>query len=177
MGYKYASFLGLVSFDCHPRSPFFSHRRRALLLLISVFSFRHHSLALLRRSLPFRQQHSLSLLKRLLARYLCSEVPAGLLCSPPPGARTLRIALSLSLLSESRHCSRPVGHVRDGKRCQRMSTAASSIEDASMSPPSGARCRPPRYHHGCDATFDPPPWPRSPCRKSSSRWKLITPFY
>jgi hypothetical protein len=39
----YASFLGLVSFDCHPRSPFFSHRRRTLLLLISVFSFDCHS--------------------------------------------------------------------------------------------------------------------------------------
>jgi hypothetical protein len=57
----YARVLGLVSFDCHIGSPFFSHRRRTLLLLVSVFSFRHHSLSLRRRPLPFRQQHSIAL--------------------------------------------------------------------------------------------------------------------
>jgi hypothetical protein len=66
---------------------FFSHRRLALLLLVFVFSFRHHSLSHLRRPLPFRHQHSLSLLRRSLARSLCSEVPAGLPCSPPLATR------------------------------------------------------------------------------------------
>jgi hypothetical protein len=40
---RYARILGLVSFDCHPGSPFFSHPRRTLLFLVSVFSFGHHS--------------------------------------------------------------------------------------------------------------------------------------
>jgi hypothetical protein len=74
--------LGLVSFDCHLGSPFFSHQRRTLLLLVSVFSF--------------RQQHSLSLLIRSLTRSVCSDVPAGLSHSPPPAARALRIALNFS---------------------------------------------------------------------------------
>jgi hypothetical protein len=42
----YTRVLGLVSFDCHPGSPFFSDQIRTLLLLIYVFSFRHHSLSL-----------------------------------------------------------------------------------------------------------------------------------
>jgi hypothetical protein len=91
----YARFLGLVSFDCHPGSPLFSHQRHTLLLLVSVFSFRHLSLSLLRRSLPFRQQHLLSLLRRSLARSLCSLVPASLPHSPPPATHALRIVLSL----------------------------------------------------------------------------------
>jgi hypothetical protein len=64
-----------------------------LLLLIYVFSFRHHSFSLRRRPLPFRQQHLLYLLRRSLARSLFSDVPAGLSCSPLPAARALRIAL------------------------------------------------------------------------------------
>jgi hypothetical protein len=37
--------------------------------------------------------------------------------------------------------------------------------------------RPSRCRRGRDAAFDPPPRPHSPHRKSSSRWKLIGPFY
>jgi hypothetical protein len=92
----YACVLVLVSFDCHPGSPFFSHRRRTLLLLVSIFSFRCHLLSLRRRPLPFRQQHSLSLLRRSLARSLCSDIPTGLCRSSPPAARELRIALNFS---------------------------------------------------------------------------------
>jgi hypothetical protein len=36
--------------------------------------------------------------------------------------------------------------------------------------------RPPRSRRGLDAASDPPPRPRSPRRKSSSRWKLIGPL-
>jgi hypothetical protein len=88
--------LGLVSFDCHLGSPFFSHRRHTLLLLVYVFSLRHHSLSLRRRPLLFRQQHSLSLLRRSLARFVCSDVPAGLSRSPLPAARALGITLNFS---------------------------------------------------------------------------------
>jgi hypothetical protein len=88
--------LGLVSFDCHRGSPFFSHRRRTLLLLVSDFSFRHHSLPLRRRPLQFRQQHSLSLLRRSVARSVCSDVPANPCRSPPPAALAPRIALNFS---------------------------------------------------------------------------------
>jgi hypothetical protein len=101
--------LRLVSFDCHPGSPFFSHRRRTLLLLVYVFSFRHHSLCLRRRSLLFRQQHSLSLLRRSLARSVCSDVLAGLSCSPPPAARAVRIALNFSPQKAGAAAGRPAG--------------------------------------------------------------------
>jgi hypothetical protein len=88
--------LGLVSFDCHAGSPFFSHRRRMFLLLDYVFSFRHHSLSLRRRPLLIQQQHSLSLLKKSLARSVCLDVPAGLSRSPPLAARPLSISFNFS---------------------------------------------------------------------------------
>jgi hypothetical protein len=71
----------------------FSHRKCTLLLLISVFSFPHHSLCLCRRPLPFRY-NTRSLLKRSLARSVCSDVPAGLSSSLLPAARARRIALN-----------------------------------------------------------------------------------
>jgi hypothetical protein len=82
-----------------------------------------------------------------------------------------------SLSSESRCYSRPAGRVRDGERGQRTSTAASSKADTSVSPPPRARHRPVCYRRDRDAASDPPPRPCSPRRKSSSRWKLIAPFY
>jgi hypothetical protein len=90
----YAHFLGLISFIATQGHLFFSHQRCALLLLVSVFSFRHHSLSLLRRPLPFRQQHLLYLLIRSLTQSLCLEVPVGLPRSPLPATCALRIALS-----------------------------------------------------------------------------------
>jgi hypothetical protein len=138
-----ARFLGLVSFDCHPGQPFFLHRRRTLLLLVSVFSFRHHL---------------------FLSPQKATPVPTTTLTlSPqksPPGC---------PVRCHGQSCSRAAGRARDGERGQRMSTVASSKADASMSPPPWARCRPPHCRHGCDTAFDPPPRPRSPCRKSSSR--------
>jgi hypothetical protein len=40
--------------------------------------------------------HTLSLLKRSLARSVCSDVPAGLSCSQPPAVYALRITLNFS---------------------------------------------------------------------------------
>jgi hypothetical protein len=151
--------LGLVSFDCHPGSPFFSHRRRTLLLVISIFSFRHHSLSLRRRPLLFRQQHSLSLLISSLTQSVCSDVPVSLSCSPPPAAHALRIALNFSPQKAGAAAGRPA--------------ACATAKGANGRRP----CRPPHCCRGCDTAYDPTPRPRSPCRTSSSRWKLIAPFY
>jgi hypothetical protein len=154
----YARVLRLDSFDCHPGSPFFSHRRRTLLLLTSVFSFRHHSLSLHRRSLPFRQQHLLSLLRRSLARSVCSDVPASLSRSPPLAARALRIALNFS----PQKASAAAGWL----------AACAMVKGASRLLPR----RPPCCRRDRNAASDPPPRPRSPRRKSSSRCKLIVAF-
>jgi hypothetical protein len=56
------------------------------------------ALSLRRRPLLFRQQHSLSLslLRRSLARSVCSNVPTGLSRSLLLAARALRIALNFS---------------------------------------------------------------------------------
>jgi hypothetical protein len=152
------SCLRTLSFDCHPGLPFFSHRRRTLLLLVSVFSSWHHSLSVHRRTLMFRQQHSLSLLRRSLTRSVCSDVPAGLSRSPPPAARALRIALNFS-------------HQKADAAAGRLAACATA---------KGANRRRPRRPPCCrrdrDATSDPAR-SRSPRRKSSSRWKLIAPFY
>jgi hypothetical protein len=151
--------VGCVSFDCHPRS-LFSHIGDAHCFLVYVFSFQHHSLSLRRRPLLFRQQHSLSLLRRSLARSVCSDVPADLSRSPPQAARAMRITLNFSPQKAGTAVGRPPP-VRDGERGQ-----------------SGRRPRrPPRCRRGRDAAFDPPPRPHLPHRKSSSRWKLIGPFY
>jgi hypothetical protein len=150
--------LGLVSFDCHPGSLFFSHRRRILLLLVSVFSFRHHLFPLHRRPLQFRQQHSLSHLRRSVARSVCSDVPADLCRSPPPAALALRIALNFSPQKAG-------------------AAAGQQAACATAKGANGCRLRhPPRCCCGRDAASDPPPQPRSPRRKSLSKWKLIAPF-
>jgi hypothetical protein len=131
--------LGLVSFDCHPGSPFFSHRRRMLILFVYVFSFQHHSLSLRRRPLLFRQQHSLSLLRRSLARSVCSDVPAGLSRSPSPAARALRIVLNFSPQKAGAAAGRPAAFA--------MAKGASRHRLR----------RPPCCRRGRDAASDPPP--------------------
>jgi hypothetical protein len=74
----------------------FSHIGDTRCYPFCVFSFRHHSLSLRKGPLLFRQQFLLSLIRRSLARSVCSDVPAGLSCSPPPAARAFRIALNFS---------------------------------------------------------------------------------
>jgi hypothetical protein len=97
----------------------------------------------------------LSLLRRSLARSVCSDVPTGQSCLPPPAARSLRVALNFSPQKVGAVAGRPAARVRRRKGPQRTSTAPSLRDTAS----------------------DPPPRPRSPRRNSLSRWKLIGPFY
>jgi hypothetical protein len=149
----YTRVLGLVSFGCHPGSPLFSHQRHMLLLLVCVFSFRHHSLSLRRRPHLFRQQHSLFILKRSLARSVYADVPVVLSLSPPLAACALRITLNFS-------------PQKAGVAARRLATCA-TVKGANRRRP----CCPPCCRRGQDAASDPPPRPRSPRRKSSLRWK------
>jgi hypothetical protein len=126
----YARCLGLVSFDCHPWSPFFSHRRRTLLLCVSLLLLTPLAISAQNVTTAPTTKLALSLVQRSLARSLSSKVPASLTHSPPLAARALRIVLSLS--SESRRCSWLADRMRGGERGQRMSTAASSKADASV---------------------------------------------
>jgi hypothetical protein len=49
----------------------------------------------------------LSLLRRPVARSVCSDVPAGLSRSPPPAARALRITLNFSPQKAAAAAGRP----------------------------------------------------------------------
>jgi hypothetical protein len=64
---------------------------------------------------------SLSLLKRSLARSVCSDVPAGLSRSPPPAARALRIALNFSPQKADDVAGRPAVRARRRKGPERTS--------------------------------------------------------
>jgi hypothetical protein len=74
----------------------FSHIRDACCYLVCVsvsYPFdTTRSFSAEARPLLFRQQHSLSRLRRSLARSACLDVPAGLSHSPLPATRALRIA-------------------------------------------------------------------------------------
>jgi hypothetical protein len=100
----------------------------------------------------------LSILRRSLTRSVCLDVPAGLSHSPLPAALPLRIALNFSPQKAGATVGRP--------------SACATAKGASRCRP---RC-PPRCRRGCDTASDPPPRPRSPHIKSSSRCKLIAPF-
>jgi hypothetical protein len=97
-------------------------------VISSVLSFRHHSLSLCRRPLLFRQQHSfsLSLLRRSLARSVCSDVPAGLSHSPSSAARVLRLTLNFSPQKASAVGGRQAARARRRKGPERTSTTLSS---------------------------------------------------
>jgi hypothetical protein len=145
--------VGCVSFDCHPGSPFFSHRRRMLLSRLCLILPTPLALSPQKATPVPTTTLALSLLRRSLALSVCSDVPVGLSRSPPPAARALRIALNFSPQKAGAATSRR-SRVRNGERGQ-----------------SGRRPRcPPRCRRGCDAASDPPPQPRSPRRKSSSRY-------
>jgi hypothetical protein len=90
--------VGCVSFDCHPGSSFFSHRRRMLLSRLCLILPTPLALSM-QKATPIPTTTlalSLFLLRRSLARSVCSDVPAGLSRSPSPAVRTLRIALNFS---------------------------------------------------------------------------------
>jgi hypothetical protein len=118
--------VGCVSFDFHPGSSFFSHIGDTRYYLVCVLSLRHHSISLCRRSPLFRQQHSLSLLRRSLARFVCSDVPAVPFRLPPQAARALRIALNFSPEKAGAVAGRSDARARWQKGPERMSTAPSS---------------------------------------------------
>jgi hypothetical protein len=122
--------VGCVSFDCHPGSPFFSHRRRMLLsrlcLILST------PLALFPQKLGHScsdnntRSLSLPLLKRSLAQSVYSDVPTGLSRSPPPATRALRIALNFSPQKAGAAAGRPAVRARRRMGPERTSTAPSS---------------------------------------------------
>jgi hypothetical protein len=137
--------LGFVSFDCHPRSPFFlTSKTRAVIARLCLLLT---PLALSPQKATPVPTTTHSLPPQKVTRSICVlRCPHRPVRSPPPAARALRITLNFS---ESWRCSRPASRVCDGEMGQ-----------------SGPRpCRPPRCHRGCDAASDPPP----PRRKSSSR--------
>jgi hypothetical protein len=121
--------VGCVSFDCH-QGRLFSHIGDACCYLVCVYVFypfdTTRSLSAEARPLLFRQQHSLSLLRRSLARSVCSDVPAGLSRLPPPAARALRIALNFSPQKAGATAGRPAARARRRKEPERTSTAPSS---------------------------------------------------
>jgi hypothetical protein len=107
----------------------FSHIGDTCCYLVCVLSFRHHSLSLRRRlghSYFDNYTRALSLLRRSLARCVCSDVPAGLSCSPPPAARALRIPLNFSPQKAGTAVGRPATRARRQKGPERTSTAPSS---------------------------------------------------
>jgi hypothetical protein len=110
--------LGLVSFDCHPGSPFFLTSKmhiviaRLCLLLLTALALPPQKVTLVPTTTL-----ALSLLRRSLTRSVCSDVPAGLSHSPLLAPRALRIALNFSPQKASAAAGRP-GRVRDGERGQ-----------------------------------------------------------
>jgi hypothetical protein len=88
---------------------------------------------------------------------VCSNVPADLSRSPPPAARARRIVLNFSPQKAGAGAGWPA-------TCTMAKGA------------SGRQSRyPPHCRRGHDTASSSPP--RSPRKKSSSRWKLIAPFY
>jgi hypothetical protein len=93
--------LGLVSFDCYAGSPFFLTSETHvvivhlyLLLLTPLALFLQKATLVPTTTLALSL--SLSILRRSLARSVCSDVLAGLSRSPLPAVRALRITLNFS---------------------------------------------------------------------------------
>jgi hypothetical protein len=134
--------LGLVSFDCHPGSSFFLTSEmqfviaRLCLLLPTALAL---SLSPQKATPGPTTTFPLSLLRRSLARSVCSDMPTGLSHSPLPATSALRIALNFSPQKAGAAAGRP--------------TACSMAKGASRCRPH----RPPCCHHGRAAALDPPP--------------------
>jgi hypothetical protein len=132
--------LGLVSFDCHLGSSF-SHigDARCYGSSMSSPSDTTRSLSAKGHSCSDNNTCSLSLLRRSLARSVCSDVPVVLSRSPPPAAHALGITLNFS--------PRKAG--------------AAAVPPAACAMVKGAIRRrprhPPRCRRGRDTASDPPP--------------------
>jgi hypothetical protein len=70
---------------------------------------------------------SLTLLRRSLARSVCSDIPVVLSRSPPLAARALRIGLNFSPQKASAAVDRPQTRARQRKGPERTSTVPSSV--------------------------------------------------
>jgi hypothetical protein len=89
--------LGLVSFDFHPGSPFFlTSETHVVIVRLCLLLPTPLALSSQKDTPVPTTTLALSLLRRSLARSVCSDDPAGLSHSPPPAARALRIALNFS---------------------------------------------------------------------------------
>jgi hypothetical protein len=89
--------LVLVSFDCHPGSPFFlTSETQIVIAHLCLLLLTPLALSPQKATPVLTTTLALSLLRRSLARSMCSDVPAGLSRSPPLAARALRIALNFS---------------------------------------------------------------------------------
>jgi hypothetical protein len=102
-----------------------------------------HSLSAEGHSSSDNNTRSLSLLRRSLARSVCSDVPAGLSHSPPPAARALRIVLNFSPQKAGAAAGRPA--------------VCTTTKGASGRRP---RC-PPRCRRDRDTASNPPPHGRA----------------
>jgi hypothetical protein len=79
---------------------------------------------------------SLSLLRRSLARFVCSDVPAGLSRSPLPAARTLGITLNFSPQKAGAAAGRPAAcATAKGARADVDHTVLRTVAAAATPPP------------------------------------------
>jgi hypothetical protein len=118
--------VGCVSFDCHPGSPFFSHRRCMLLPRLCLLLPTPLALYPQRATPVTTTTLALSLLKRSLARSVYSDVLAGLSRLPPPAACALRITLNFSPRKAGAAAGQPAARAQRRKGPERTSIAPSS---------------------------------------------------
>jgi hypothetical protein len=118
--------VGCISFDCHPGSPFFSHRRRMLLSRLCLILSTPLALSPQKATPVPTTTLALYLLRRSLTRSVCSNVPAGLSRSLPPAAHALRIALNFYPQKVDAAAGRPATRARRRKGPERTSMAPSS---------------------------------------------------
>jgi hypothetical protein len=121
--------VGCVSFDCHPGSHFFSHQRHMLLSRLCLILSTPLALSpqKLGHSCSENNTRSLSLIRRSLARSVCSDLPVGLSCSPPLAVRALGITLNFSPQKVDAAAGRPTARARWRKGPERTSTSPSSV--------------------------------------------------
>jgi hypothetical protein len=129
--------VGCVSFDCHPKSPFFSHRRCTLLSRLCLLLPTPLALSPQKATPVPTTTLTLSLLRRPLARSVWSDVPTGLSRSPLPAALALRTSLKFSPKKVGAAARRSAARVRWRKGLERTSTSAvlRAVAAAATPPP------------------------------------------